>query len=246
MAEHVHRTLEIFQQAFTKRGLSSAWDRVIALVVQPGVDFGPTVVFDYDRTKARLLSEALSAHPGIVYEAHSTDYQLPGSLERMVEDHFAILKVGPWLTFAFREAVFSLIAIERELFRTRRGCRLSQVREALETAMLRNPAHWQTYYRGDEEEVRRNLMYGFSDRCRYYWNDPAVKEEMAQLFDNLAPQPIPLTLVSQYLSAEYEAIRAGGLRAVPEQMIRKRIQRVVRVYAAACTARAVIAPGSMR
>ena len=102
--------------AFVERGLSSAWERVIALVVQPGVDFGSNAIFDYDRAKAQSLSAALSESPGIVFEAHSTDYQSPQALARMVEDHFAILKVGPWLTFAFREAVLALSAIERELF----------------------------------------------------------------------------------------------------------------------------------
>src|SRR5205823_6088923 len=47
------------------------------------------------------------------------------------EDHFAILKVGPWLTFAYREAIFSLSSIERELLGRGKGYRLSQVREAL-------------------------------------------------------------------------------------------------------------------
>ena len=35
-AEDAHRTLETFRLAFVERGLSSAWERVIALVVQPG------------------------------------------------------------------------------------------------------------------------------------------------------------------------------------------------------------------
>ena len=117
-AEDAHRTLETFRLAFEERGLSSAWERVIALVVQPGVDFGSNAIFDYDRAKAQSLSAALSKYPGIVFEAHSTDYQSPQALARMVEDHFAILKVGPWLTFAFREAVLALSAIERELFTT--------------------------------------------------------------------------------------------------------------------------------
>ena len=115
-AEDAHRTLETFRLAFVERALSSAWESVIALVVQPGVDFGSNSIFDYDRAKAQSLSAALSKHAGIVFEAHSTDYQSPQALARMVEDHFAILKVGPWLTFAFREAVLALSAIERELF----------------------------------------------------------------------------------------------------------------------------------
>jgi D-tagatose-1,6-bisphosphate aldolase subunit GatZ/KbaZ len=233
-AEHVHQTLETFQRTFAERELLSAWERVIALVVQPGVDFGADAVFDYDRAKADGLSAALSAHPAIVYEAHSTDYQSPRSLRRMVQDHFAILKVGPWLTFAFREALFALAAIERELLSMRSGYRLSQVRDAIEAAMLRNPVYWKSYYHGVEKEVRRNLTYGYSDRCRYYWNEPSVQEEVARLFDNLASLPIPPTVVSQYLPAEYEAIRDGRIRSVPEEMVRHHIRQVVRVYAAAC------------
>lgn len=233
-AEHVHRTLETFQRTFAERGLTSAWERVIALVVQPGVDFGSDVVFDYDRAKTHSLSAALSMHAGLVFEAHSTDYQSPRALAEMVEDHFAILKVGPWLTFAFREAVLALSAIEREWLGTRPGCPISRVREVLEAAMLRDPAQWRSYYHGDEEKVRRDLTYGYSDRCRYYWNEPAVKEEMDLLLHNLGAQPIPLTLISQYLPWEYEAIRVGELQAIPEPIIEHHIQRVLRVYAAAC------------
>jgi len=234
-AEDVHRTLEAFRLAFGERGLSSAWERVIALVVQPGVDFGSNAIFDYDRAKAQSLSAALSKHPGIVFEAHSTDYQSPQALARMVEDHFAILKVGPWLTFAFREAVLALSAIERELFSRMSKRQISHVREALEAAMLRDPAHWRSYYRGDEDEVRRDLIYSYSDRCRYYWTQPSVQDEIARLFDNLGGRPIPLTLVSQYLPLEYSAIRTGELQAVPERLIHYHIRRVVRVYADACS-----------
>jgi D-tagatose-1,6-bisphosphate aldolase subunit GatZ/KbaZ len=234
-AEDAHRTLETLRLKFGELALSSAWERVIALVVQSGVDFGSNAIFDYDRAKAQSLSAALSKYPGIVFEAHSTDYQSPQSLARMVEDHFAILKVGPWLTFALREAVLALSVIERELFTTRSERQISLVREALEAAMFRDPVHWRPYYRGDEDEVRRDLTYGYSDRCRYYWNQPAVQEEIARLFDNLGERPIPLNLVSQYLPLEYEAIRSGELQAVPERMIQYHIRRVLRTYADACS-----------
>lgn len=238
-ADDVHRTLEVFHEAFLQRGLSSAWERVVALVVQPGVDFAADAVFDYDGSKARFLSAALATHDGIVYEGHSTDYQSDGSLAQMVRDHFAILKVGPWLTFAFREAVLALGTMERELLKTSRQHHLSQVREALEAAMLRNPTHWRPYYHGAEEDVRRDLMYGYSDRCRYYWHEPVVQKEMDRLFQNLATSPISPTLISQYLPEEYKAIRTGRLQPVPEQMIQEHIRQVLRVYAAACTQAAV-------
>lgn len=234
-AEHAHRTLETFRLAFAQQGLSSAWERVIALVVQPGVDFGSNAVFDYDPVKAQSLSAALTRHPGIVFEAHSTDYQTPSALTRLVRDHFAILKVGPWLTFAYREALLAMSAIEREMFRTTAQRQISTVRDALEAAMLRDPVYWQSYYRGDVEGVRRDLTFAYSDRCRYYWNQPAVQEEVARLFENLAGERIPPTLISQYLPLEYEAIRAGELRAVPEEMIQDHIRQVLRVYADACS-----------
>ena len=151
----------------------------------------------------------------------------------MVKDHFAILKVGPWLTFAFREAVLALGAIERELLNTSHAHSLSQVREALDAAMLRNPAHWRPYYHGAEEDVRRDRLYGYSDRCRYYWNEPAVQKEVDRLFQNLAATPIPHTLISQYLPEEYAASRTGQLEAVPEQMIQEHIRQVLRIYASA-------------
>jgi D-tagatose-1,6-bisphosphate aldolase subunit GatZ/KbaZ len=233
-AEDVHRTLETFQHAFAELGLHSAWERVIALVVQPGVEFGSNVIFDYSRSKAASLSAALSAHPGMVFEAHSTDYQSPQALTQMVEDHFAILKVGPWLTFAFREAVLALGDMEGELF-GRGSIRISQVREALDAAMLRDPSHWRSYYEGDEEEVRRDRIFGFSDRCRYYWHQPSVQSEIKCLLNNLKTRPIPLTLISQYLPLEYEAIRNGLCDAAPETLVQHHIQRVLRVYADACT-----------
>jgi D-tagatose-1,6-bisphosphate aldolase subunit GatZ/KbaZ len=233
-ADNVHRTLEIFQRVFRERGLAAAWERVIAIVVQPGVDFDSDTIFDYDAVKARSLSAALASHEGIVYEAHSTDYQSPAALAQMVKDRFAILKVGPWLTFAFREAVLALGDIERELMKTSAGSRLSEVREALLSAMTLNPAHWLPYYHGDEERVRRSLIYGYSDRCRYYWNEPGVQKEVAHLLDNLAGRTIPLPLISQYLPGEYKAIRTGRMQAIPEQIIQEHIRQVLRQYSAAC------------
>ena len=232
--ESLHQTLRVFQEAFEEKGLSAAWKRVIAVVVQPGVEFGDDLVFAYDRTKARSLSEGLPSSPSLVYEAHSTDYQSPGALVQMVEDHFAILKVGPWLTFAFREAVFALSAIEQELLAGEKSQRLSQVREALDQAMLRKPTYWRSYYRGDERQLRIARAYSYSDRCRYYWHEKSVQAEIERLIENLAARPVPLTLVSQYLPREYEAIRAEQIANQPGAIIRCHIQFVLRSYATAC------------
>jgi D-tagatose-1,6-bisphosphate aldolase subunit GatZ/KbaZ len=119
---------------------------------------------------------------------------------------------------------------------TSSGVRLSQVREALEQAMLNNPVHWRSYYRGDERKIRRELIYSYSDRCRYYWNEASVQKEVAQLFANLAAQPIPATLISQFLPLEYEALRKGRLDATWEMIVREHIQRVLQIYSGACAA----------
>jgi D-tagatose-1,6-bisphosphate aldolase subunit GatZ/KbaZ len=232
--ESLHRTLKVFQQAFEERGLSAAWQRVIGVVVQPGVEFGDDVVFEYDRSRARSLSAGLPRSNSLVYEAHSTDYQSPRALAQMVEDHFAILKVGPWLTFAFREAVFALSAVERELLAGRKSHRLSRLREALDQAMLREPASWRSYYTGDESHLRISRAYSYSDRCRYYWHEVTVQAEIKRLIENLTAQAVPLTLISQYLPLEYEAIRTGQIENQPVAIIRHHIQLVLRSYATAC------------
>jgi D-tagatose 6-phosphate 4-epimerase len=66
---------------------------------------GNDQVFGYDKTKAAALSHAITDLPGIVFEAHSTDYQTEAGLADPVSSRFAILKAGPMLTFALREAV---------------------------------------------------------------------------------------------------------------------------------------------
>ena len=234
--QDAQRTLESFHTAFLKLGLSAAWERVVGLVVQPGVEFGDASVFEYDRRKAEFLSKSLPAFPSLVYEAHSTDYQPPEALREMVEDHFAILKVGPWLTFAFREAIFALGSVEREWLCNARGVTLSQVREALDRAMLHNPAHWRPYYHGNEQELSLARRYSYSDRCRYYWPDEAVQGELKLLVANLSTSPPPLTLLSQYLPQEYDAVRGHGIPNTPRALIHSRIRKVVRIYAAACGA----------
>ncbi len=141
--------LEVTQAEFFRQGLESAWQWVIALVVQPGVEFGDDFVLDYRPEAAQDLKHFSETTP-FVYEAHSTDYQVKENLRRLVHDHFAILKVGPALTFALREAVFALALVENELVSS---IQRSHLVERLDEAMLREPAYWSSHYRGTEQEV---------------------------------------------------------------------------------------------
>ena len=93
------------RRVLNEAGLAHVWPRVIALVVQPGVEFNHDSVVDYDPARAVHLTELLKDEEALVYEAHSTDYQQPEAYRNLVRDGFAILKVGPALTFAMREAL---------------------------------------------------------------------------------------------------------------------------------------------
>jgi len=232
--EEVARTIQLAKQAFAARGLQAAWERVIAVVVQPGVEFGDATVFPYVPAKARKLYQFAEKHWQGVYEAHSTDYQSPAALWQMVRDHFAILKVGPWLTFTFREAVFALAMVEEEWLGHRRGITTSRVREALEKAMLANPEHWKSYYRGDDAALRFARKYSFSDRARYYWPQPKVAAALERLLANLTAHPAPVSLLSQYLPNQSAAVRGGTLSNDPVSLIQHKILEVIDHYAQAC------------
>ncbi|MBV8053256.1 MAG: class II D-tagatose-bisphosphate aldolase, non-catalytic subunit [Acidobacteriaceae bacterium] len=232
--EHAARTIDLANQAFRARGLERAWERVIGLVVQPGVEFGDHNVFPYIPEKARALADFVIGHWHGVYEAHSTDYQTEEALRNLVRDHFAILKVGPWLTFAFREAVFGLAMVEEEWLGNRKSVAISSVIEALEDAMLANPGYWKDYYQGDDAALRLARKYSFSDRCRYYWPQPDVAAAVERLVANLKASPAPPSLLSQFLPNQSLAVRKGAIPNDPVAIIHNKILEVLDQYAAAC------------
>jgi D-tagatose-1,6-bisphosphate aldolase subunit GatZ/KbaZ len=227
--EEAGQTIRVMQDAFKRAGLESAWERVVALVVQPGVEFGDDFVLEYKPQEARELSRFIETQ-SMVYEAHSTDYQTRAALKDLVVDHFAILKVGPGLTYAFREAVFVLAMFEDELFPNQR----SNLIRVVDDIMMDHPEQWQKYYRGSIEEQAFKRKFSFSDRIRYYWPDPAIQAALKTLLDNLRDKQLPLTLLSQFAPSQYEKIRRGEITWSPEGVIFDRINQVLQDYQAAC------------
>ena len=225
-------TLERHREAFAGAGLEDAWARVIALVVQPGVEFDHLRVIDYGRAATGDLRRALDDHPRLVFEAHSTDYQTPENLKALVKDHWAVLKVGPGLTFALREALFALAAIEDEL--VDKGER-SGLLAVVERRMLAEPGQWEGYYTGDTREQRIMRLYSYSDRVRYYWPDPEIQAAQSRLLSNLARLDIPPPLLSQHLPDQYARVRRGELPVEPKALVIDRVRDVLRAYALACT-----------
>jgi D-tagatose-1,6-bisphosphate aldolase subunit GatZ/KbaZ len=229
--EDCRTTLTTFEDKFRCLGLDSAWERVIGLVVQPGVEFGDSEVHEYDRKKAAELTASLKDWQQGVFEGHSTDYQTPQGLREMVEDGIAILKVGPALTFALREALFALEAIERELLTAEDAPGgLSDFRAVLEKQMLANPGNWQKHYHGDSKQLAFARAYSFSDRARYYLPDPEVDASIRRLFTNMSQNMIPLSILSQYMPWSYQAHRAGRISAAPEQLIMEHIGHYIDEY----------------
>jgi D-tagatose-1,6-bisphosphate aldolase subunit GatZ/KbaZ len=227
--EAAHATIEAHRRAFVRHGIEAAWSRVVGLVVQPGVEFDHHQVIDYVPSKAMALSRSIESVPGIVFEAHSTDYQMAGALAALVRDHFAILKVGPGLTFALREALWALSDIASELGLMPEA----SLKEIVLGEMKRDPRYWKSYY-SDPERQAFDLQFSLSDRIRYYWSTPVVERACAQLFEQLASRNIPLTLISQYLPAQYAAIRAGQLKSEPRELVLDGVEQVLRYYDHAC------------
>jgi D-tagatose-1,6-bisphosphate aldolase subunit GatZ/KbaZ len=224
-------TLETHQAAFRAAGLEDAMQRVIALVVQPGVEFDHTQIIHYQPQAARELSDWIAATP-LVYEAHSTDYQTREAYRALVEDHFAILKVGPALTFALREAIFALAQMENALVPPERR---SHVLEVIDEVMLDEPGYWKKYYRPTWSQSMVDIHFSLSDRIRYYWPHPRIRLSVEKLIAGLGEITLPLGLISQYMPVQFERLSRNELNATPHALILDRIQDVLRAYRYGCS-----------
>ena len=228
--EDFKNTVAAFEKAFAKEGLDKdVWERVIGVVVQPGVEEKDSGCTEYDREKAKDLMAAIKDFPTLVFEGHSTDYQTKIKLRELVEDGVGILKVGPGLTFAMREAMFALENIEKELIYGT-DTEPSKFAEVLDAEMLKNDKNWKKHYQGTELEIRLKRKYSFSDRCRYYMPTPAVEAAADRLLTNLRTLGIPLNLLSQFMPIQYTKVREGYLKNDPVELIEDRIINTIDEY----------------
>ncbi|MCI9067178.1 MAG: class II D-tagatose-bisphosphate aldolase, non-catalytic subunit [Lachnospiraceae bacterium] len=226
----LEQTILCFKHAFLNHGLEKVWEDTVAVVAQIGLEFSEDNVYDFNHEAAKPLAECLKKHAPLVFESHSSDYQTPLCLRQMVAAGVGILKVGPELTFAHREALFALAMIEEEL-KDVWGFAPSHFREVLEETMMEaKPDYWSRYYHGSPQELRLKRKYSYSDRSRYYFSQTAVKKARARLIRNLSGRPIPPYLLSQFLPVQYELIREGRLTPEPEALIEHKIQCVMDRY----------------
>ncbi|MCC5826292.1 D-tagatose-bisphosphate aldolase, class II, non-catalytic subunit [Alkalimonas sp.] len=230
--DSVQATLLAHRQAFAQQGLSAeVWSRVIAVVVQPGVEFDNTRVHAFDAEKAKALSAFIAAEPGLVFEAHSTDYQTEAAYHALVQGHFAILKVGPQLTFALREALFALAQLEQQLLP---AAECSQLQSKCLELMLAKPGYWHKFYQAEGAKLLELQLYSYSDRIRYYWPEPVLQQAQIRLFDNIRQLAVSQPVLHQFLPQHAQPESAGDMVADPEQLVIRHIQLVLARYASAC------------
>jgi len=233
-ADHVREAVAASRRAFVRAGLEDAWQRVVALVVNTGADFSPMKVHPYDAEGMRPLVAFIRQKDHLVFEAHSTDFQTPAALSRMVADHCGILKVGPALTDAMREALFGLAAVEEDLLTSHRGTILSRLPQTMERLMLADPRHWQAYYRGTAAEQKRLRRQAFSDRIRYYWARPEAEAARQRLMANLRQHPPPAVLLRKHLPECGRHFFDARCAWDPENIVVERIAAVAAVYNRVC------------
>lgn len=181
-------TLAAHQGAFEAAGLAEIIPRVAGLVVQPGVEFSPMQVHHLPMERDPGLREVAMSWPGLCLEAHSTDYQHPAAYPRLAALGFAFQKVGPALTFAYREALY---ALDAALAIAGRAVGLIEV---MEEVMQADPGYWQGHY-AEGDRIARHA--GLADRIRYYWPAPKAQAAVAELRARVSEAPLPDPLLWQ-------------------------------------------------
>ncbi|MGF1758166.1 tagatose-bisphosphate aldolase subunit GatZ [Photobacterium sagamiensis] len=224
------QTIDTHAEAFKHYGIEGALDRVVGVVVQPGVEFDHSSVIHYDREQATELSHFIE-NTNYVFEAHSTDYQTKESFKALVEDHFAILKVGPAVTFALREALFALADIETQVVKPEHQ---SHLKEVIDNVMLDDQQFWKKYYNPQHTKAMVDLHYSLSDRIRYYWPNNRITSAIDTLFTNLELTEIPLGLLSQYMPTQLKQVVSSQIPCLPKQLVISKIQEVLADYSYGC------------
>ena len=227
--EDFKATVKAFEDAFAAKGLSDIWQDVIGVVVQPGVEEKDAGCTEYDRAKPAELMAAIKDYPNLVFEGHSTDYQTKYKLRELVEDGVGILKVGPGLTYAMREALFALAYME-DMILHGKDDEKSDFINVLEKAMMDDPKNWQKHYHGNADELWFKRKFSFSDRSRYYMPVESVKAAKDKLIANLRKYGISLAVLSQFMPIQYTKVRCNELENDPEALIKDRIKNTIDEY----------------
>ncbi|MES2915281.1 MAG: class II D-tagatose-bisphosphate aldolase, non-catalytic subunit [Pseudomonadota bacterium] len=222
--EAARATLDAHRDAFAAKGLPL--DRIGGLVVQPGVEFSPMEVHHLPLQRDPGLLSALADWPGICLEAHSTDYQHASAYPRLARLGFAFQKVGPALTFAWREALYALDAL-----RAQNGWATGPaLADTMEEVMLANPAHWQGHCHGMTADPRTERHFGLADRIRYYWPDARAQAAVQRLMADLAGKRLPDPMLAAHFAPVEIATARASHYPLPRALALARVQTALRPY----------------
>lgn len=195
------------------------------LVVQPGVEFTPMHVHHLPMDRDPGLKEAIAHAPGVCLEAHSTDYQHDAAYPRLARLGFAFQKVGPALTFAWRQALYALDSL-----RPIAGWGEPVVFPAMEALMLAEPGYWQGHYHGSAEDQRLARHVGLADRIRYYWPHPQARAAVAALLGDLEARRLPEPLLWQAFPEPVLALAEAIPGPRPQALLQAAVQAMLRPY----------------
>jgi D-tagatose-bisphosphate aldolase class II non-catalytic subunit len=220
--EAAKATLAAHRDAFAAANIPL--DLIGGLVVQPGVEFSPMEVHHLPLQRDPGLLNALTDWPRLCLEAHSTDYQHPEAYPRLAQLGFAFQKVGPALTFAWREALYALDAI-----RAQNGWSTGpSLPDTMEAVMLANPAHWKAHIHGPDQRLQRH--FGLADRIRYYWADPKAQQAVERLLTDLSNKRLPDPLLLAHFRADEIATARASNYPLPRALALARVQTALRPY----------------
>ena len=125
-----------------------------------------------------LKSKKFSIKNNFVYEAHSTDYQPKKVLEKLVQNNFKFLKVGPELTYNFTRSLFFMNRLEKKFLKKKN----SNFKKNLYLSMKKNKIYWKDYYKKNKNNM---LLNSKLDRSRYYLNSKDVVHSLKLLKQNI-------------------------------------------------------------
>ena len=107
--------------------------------------------------------------------------------------------------------------------------------EVIDEVMLNEPGYWKKYYRPTWSQAMVDIHFSLSDRIRYYWPHPRIRQSVEKLIANLTDAKLPLGLISQYMPVQFERLSLNELNAEPHALILDKIQDVLRAYRYGCS-----------
>ena len=212
--------------------LGSAWERVIGLVVQPGVEFDHDRVIDYRPDKARALSDCIRQLPHLVFEAHSTDYQTPRLFGRPGARSLRHSQGGTGADLRAARGGLGARSHRAASGAANRTARTCGPLSWAPCGPIRPTGASTTTARASGLELQ--LEYSLSDRIRYYWPVGSVVAALERLRAAFEDGTAPLALISQYLPGAYDAVRAGEIAARVPDLVVHHVRQVLARYSQAC------------